>query len=261
MDIVIPSMGRADKQESLKHLVAAGLGPKIKLVVPDGETTHYVQHMHDGVELWTTPPNIKGIADTRQWILDNIGTDDACIMVDDDLTFAKRRKDEPTKLEDMTPAELQHAFFQLEDVLLTECPHAGFACREGANRVTDPRIYNTRILRVLGYNRHTLKINNIAFGRVQVMEDFDVALRLLRTGLPNVVLNLIAHNQKGSGLAGGCSTYRTPQVQAQAAHALAALHPGYVKVVQKSTKTAWGGGTRTDVNIQWKKAHHDSLNF
>jgi hypothetical protein len=32
------------------------------------------------------------------------------------------------------------------------------------------------------------------------------------------------------------------------------LHPNIVSVVEKTTKTAWGGGTRMDVIIQWKKA-------
>lgn len=254
MNIVIPSMGRAHSQESLKHLRAAGLF--VTIVVPYDEYDAYKHHVTAGVLVVAPPPGVKGIADTRQWMLDNVGKDAACIMVDDDLVFSKRRRDDPTKLEDITPEELRDAFYQLEDVLITECPHAGFACREGANRVTDARIHNTRILRVLGYNRLTLANEYIAFGRTQVMEDFDVALRLLRAGYPNTVLNLIAHNQKASGAAGGCSTYRTPQVQEQAALALAELHPGYVKVVTKETKTAWGGGVRTDVNIQWKKAYH-----
>jgi hypothetical protein len=34
------------------------------------------------------------------------------------------------------------------------------------------------------------------------------------------------------------------------------LHPGFVKLVQKSNKTDKKNfGTRTEVNIQWKKAH------
>jgi hypothetical protein len=251
---VIPSMGRAHRQESLKQLRAAGLF--VTVVVPMAELADYLHHTEDPwVRVVGTPATIKGIADTRQWILENVGVDDAIIMVDDDMVFSKRRTDEPTKLTDISSDELYKAFQQLEYALKTHA-HAGFACREGANRVTSSHIYNTRILRVLGYNRAVLRQHNIAFGRVQVMEDFDVALRLLRAGLHNVILNHVAHNQKGSGAAGGCSTYRTPQVQAAAAYALAALHPGYVKVVQKTTTTAWGGGTRTDVTIQWKKAYN-----
>ena len=94
----------------------------------------------------------------------------------------------------------------------------------------------------------------ITFGRLEVMEDFDVALRLLRAGHDNVILNNWANNQAGSGKEGGCSHFRTPELHAACASKLASLHPGFVKVVQKTTKGAWGGGTRTDVNIAWKKA-------
>jgi hypothetical protein len=90
---------------------------------------------------------------------------------------------------------------------------------------------------------------------MEVMEDFHVALSLLEAGYSNRIMNHYAHNQKGSGTAGGCSHFRTPELHAKNEHLLAALHPDVVKVVQKETKGAWGGGTRTDVNIQWKKAY------
>jgi hypothetical protein len=198
---------------------------------------------------------LEGIAYKRQWIMENVGTADAICMLDDDLTFFKRRTDDPTKLEDITPLELQDKFRHMENLLLGKYPHVGFAAREGANRVTTPLIENTRIMRVLGYNRATLAREGITFGRMKVMEDFDVALALLTKGYENAIINTVAHNQKGSGTVGGCSVWRTPQIQAQAAHKLAELYPGIVKVVEKTTKTAWGGGTRTDVTIQWKAAY------
>jgi len=254
MDIVIPSTKRADRQDSVKQLTAAGI--PVSVVVPNGEYLEYVRHLGRNplVTILETPVAIKGIADTRQYILDNVGVSDIVAMVDDDLVFSKRRTDDPTKLTTIRPTELVNAFDELRN-MLTQYPHVGFASREGANRITTELAWNTRILRVLGYNRKVLKRLNVSFGRVKVMEDFDVALQLLRQGCPNVILNSYAHNQKGSGAVGGCSTYRTLQVQAQAAHDLAALHPEYVSVVQKFTKTAWGGGTRTDVKIQWKKAY------
>jgi hypothetical protein len=203
-------------------------------------------------------PGTTGIADKRQWIMENVGKSDAICMLDDDLTFFKRRTDDPTKLEDITPAELSAAFKKMEALLLDAFPHVGFAAREGANRVIAPFTYNTRIMRVLGYNRRVLKKEGILFGRMKVMEDFDVALSLLTKGYENAIINTVAHNQKGSGAVGGCSVWRTPQVQAQAALKLAELYPGIVKVVEKTTKTAWGGGTRTDVTIQWKAAYAKS---
>lgn len=139
--------------------------------------------------------------------------------------------------------------------LLHSTPHVGFGSREGGNRVTVDYSHNTRIMRVLGYDRNLLMKECITFDRLPVMEDFDVALRLLRLGHPNMVINTVVHNQAGSGKTGGCSHFRTKEVQAEAAYKLQRLHPGFVKVVTKSTKSAWGGGERTDVNIQWKKCY------
>jgi hypothetical protein len=255
MDIVIPTRGRYKQQETLKHLLDAGL--YVTLVVPKDEYYAGLYSFYEELHQVTVVPypGLEGIAYKRQWIMETVGKQDAICMLDDDLTFFKRRTDAPDKLEDITPVELRAAFNKMECLLLDAFPHVGFAAREGANRVIASFIYNTRIMRVLGYNRRVLKKEGIAFGRIKVMEDFDVALSLLTKGYENVIINTVAHNQKGSGAVGGCSAWRTPQVQAQAALRLSELYPGIVKVVEKTTKTAWGGGTRTDVTIQWKKAY------
>ena len=211
--------------------------------------------------LWrvvTLPDAIRTIAPTRQWIVENVGEEKALVMVDDDLVFYKRRDDDAEKLRDISPVELRHAFFQLEKELLSGAAHAGFAPREGANRCTSKFMTNTRIMRVLGYRRDVLLKECITFGRLPVMEDFDVALRLLRAGYHNIILNDYAHNQAGSGKEGGCSHFRTKELHAACAEKLAELHPRFVRVVEKTTKGAWGGGTRKDVFIQWKKAYDSS---
>jgi hypothetical protein len=96
------------------------------------------------------------------------------------------------------------------------------------------------------------------FDRLKVMEDFDFTLTLLENGGRNAVTLDYVWNQTGSNQPGGCSDYRTAEVQAKAAKELAKLHPGVVKVVEKEVigKTSWGGmKTRTDVRIQWRKAY------
>jgi len=67
------------------------------------------------------------------------------------------------------------------------------------------------------------------------------------------VLNKWVTNQHGSNLAGGCSHYRTQEVQEESARKLAELHPGLVSVVKKAAKN-WGWAERTDVTVGWKKA-------
>ena len=250
MQIFIPTYGRAGSQTTYRALVGAGL--IVTLVVQDRERGLYCAYPH--VEV--LPPHIQTIAPTRQYILDHLVHSRTFCMVDDDLVFYARRTDDPTKLRDITPTELAAAFAGMGAHLnLPGVAHVGFAAREGANRNVAENLDNTRIMRVLGYHAPTLTYLGLKFDAMEVMEDFHVALSLLEAGYSNRIMNHYAHNQKGSGTAGGCSHFRTPELHAKNAHLLAALHPDVVKVVQKETKGAWGGGTRTDVNIQWKKAY------
>lgn len=255
MDIIIPTYGRAAAQTTLEALPRVEPYDKIILVVQDREKELYAKY--DGVfDLRVLPPAIQTIAHTRQWILEYVGTDDKMLMLDDDLTFFKRRKDDLTKFEDTNHADIYDMFYAI-DHRLSNFAHVGVAAREGGNRITDKTIGNTRIMRVLGYRRDILVKENIRFDVMEVMEDFYVALALLKEGYPNLVENQWCHNQAGSGREGGCSAYRTPELQEMNAHALADFHEPYVRVVEKTTKTAWGGGTRTDVVISWKKAFED----
>lgn len=258
MDIIIPTLGRKGHQETLNQLWCAGLRPVVVVQQEEYEEDAYwrdIKNVYSGISVAVLPGRIETIAPTRQWILENVGSSRTLVMLDDDLTFYKRRDDEPEKLRDITNDELKVAFGQLEIQLTLEgYAHAGFAAREGANRNTARYLENTRIMRVLGYRRDILLQEKLRFDEMEVMEDFHVALSLLERGYPNVILNDYAHNQAGSGKAGGCSTFRTPEMQARNAHLLAKLHP-HAQAVQRVTKGSFGGGERTDVRIQWKKAY------
>jgi hypothetical protein len=247
MQIFIPTYGRSSTQPTFHALQAAGLDPVL--------VVQYREHgKYHGCPVNILPNYIRTIAPTRQYILDHFVTDDTFCMVDDDLVFFKRRDDDKTKLREITPSELYNAFHNMSIMLGRTYPHAGFASREGANRNTQEWVYDTRIMRVLGYDATVLRDYEIRFDDMEVMEDFHVALQLLERGYHNVILNDYAHNQAGSGAAGGCSHFRTPELHAANAEKLATFHPRYVKVVEKTTKGAWGGGTRKDVVVQWKKA-------
>ena len=243
LEIYIPTLGRK-VQETYQNLPAS-LQARVIFVCSRSEDAPTVPCK----EIWV--PGTQGIAATRQAILER--ATGAFAMLDDDLRFATRRTDDPTKFEDASDYDINLAFERL-DGALKQVAHSGMATREGGNRYTMPYVWNTRILRILGYHAPTLKEKGIRFDRLPVMEDFDVALQLLRLGHPSCSLNWIVHDQKSSNAAGGCSTYRTMEVQAKAAHALQALHPQFVTIVKKQTKTAWNGQERTDVRIQWKRA-------
>lgn len=257
IDIVIPTYGRQDNQETLKQLVAAGIKPILVVQHREIGEGAYWEYRKDA-DIYVLPDEIRTIAPTRQHILDSVGDSNQLCMVDDDLTFYHRREDDASKLREITPDELRQAFTDLEMSLKLSYAHVGFAAREGANRNTSGVVENTRIMRVLGYSRPALKAIGARFDEMEVMEDFHVALSLLENGYKNAILNMYAHNQAGSGRKGGCSHFRTPQLQEDNALKLHALHTKYVSVVEKTTKGAWGGGVRTDVRVQWKKAWDES---
>lgn len=251
MDLYIPSTGRAALQTTV-FVLPAYWQRVTTLVVYAHELDFYRAAVPKGVAVVAVPPRVKRIGMKRQWILDTCKTSRLC-MLDDDLEFYVRRTDEPDHFLGATDANIGDMLATIEQTLSPEVPHAGVCPREGGNRMLADG-YCMRMCRVLGYHVPVVRSTEARFDRNPPMEDFDMTLQLLRAGHPNKVLHGWAQGQKGSNTVGGCSGYRTLEVQAKAANNLARLHKGFVKVVQKTTKTAWGGATRTDVVVQWKRA-------
>lgn len=244
MEIYIPTRGRVF-QETFSSLPQDIRG-KIRFVAPSG-TDHIL-----GFNVLRTPTEINGIGPTRQWIIDQAKSDKV-VMLDDDLVFATRRQDEPTKFTPSLPKEIVLLFSDIERHL-DHFAHVGVATREGGNREIADAVVNTRLLRILAYRTDILRNEGTRFDRLEFMEDFDVTLQLLRRGYSNCKINWIVHNQRSSNASGGCSTYRTLEKQSLAARGLKALHPEFVSVVTKTTKSAWNGNTREDVVIGWKRS-------
>ena len=251
MKIIIPSHKRSGKMTTWKNL------PEELQAIT--QVAVYAEEISDyrGYPLMVLPPGLRGIANKREYISKNAGSDKVLIL-DDDLTFAKRRTDEPTKVLPNDPIDTINMVAEVKSVL-NQVAHGAIATREGGNRDTDEYKYNTRALRAHFFRTDVLFKEGVRVNEVQLMEDFHVTLRLLRLGYYNVILNKWVTNQHGSNTAGGCSETRTLATHAQAAHALKELHPEFVSVVKKKTKTAWGGEERTDVVIQWKKAFNSSM--
>lgn len=256
MLIFVHSSGRANiSLPTLDHLMAGPLRDSVRLVVQAREEAQYRFHVNSiiGDNVIVLPPKITRLSPTRQWLLEN-SPDDKFILMDDDLAFACRRHDDPTRFLNSEPEETAKALLKME-VLLDKYAHVGMLGREGGNRVTASIVYCTRMMRVLGYKRSIVHEKvGARFDRVPIKQDFDMTLQLLRAGYDNAVLATHVQNQAGSNTAGGCSVYRNPGMMRTVSLQLAKLHPGFVKVVEKETKSAWGGGVRTDVQVAWKKA-------
>lgn len=249
MLIVIPSSGRATRQITLRALPES-IRSKVHLCLYPCEVDAYA--FNPGLRM-VVDPEVQGIAQKRQWILDHT-TDSKVVMLDDDLVFATRRSDSPTKFRASTDQDIQSMFIEI-GLLLDSYAMVGVSGREGANRNTERLLENTRLMRVLAYRADVLFDEDVSAADGNVMNDFYTVLSLLTRGRQVVNINWIVQNQHGSDTTGGCSAYRTSEAQTAAALVLQAKFPRFVKVVQKETKTAWGGKPRTDVIIQWKKAY------
>lgn len=240
------------KQITLRELKA--LLPSIKpiIVCPVGEVQWHRGYGED-IEILGCP--YSGIGPTRQWILENSKTR-GVLMLDDDLYFSQR-----SPVEQVTPlvqsTDLTPLMQWISDQLDAGFVHGGISARQGNQhiphawtdciRVNNAHFFDAEVYRELG----------IRFDRIPVMEDFDVTLQLLTKGYPNRVAYHYCWSQRGSGLSGGCSSYRTPDVQAQAAGQLYTFWPNFVEIVEKtaiSGGSVFAGRPRIDVNIAWQKA-------
>ena len=258
MKIFIPTKSRVDNQRTLRFM-PEDLRKQCVLVVDENEADDY-RKVHK--TLLVVPNHLKGISAVRKYIWDTSDDPRIC-MLDDDLKFHIRSGD-GHKLRSCEPDEYYKIFELLDRYMDMGYGHCGISDRNGNNRKVGNSVEelfeeNTRYIRVLAYDLNICK-GRAKHGRVEVMEDFDIALQLLRNGVPNIVSYYYAQGQVQSNADGGCSTYRTQEVQAKAAEKMKLMHPDFVRVVEKETKTEWGWGSRKDVVISWKKAYASSRN-
>ena len=248
MLIYIHTAGRPDKQTTLKSF-SPELIKRTRLVVQDAEKDRYYKFPNVVV----LPGDIDRLSPTRQWILENAESN-KFVMMDDDLTFAFRTFSSGTKLHKAELDNVAVMFHEIETALDHHI-HVGVSAREGNNRVKADFKEIARMMRLLAYDKQKVLDTGAKFDRIDTKQDFDMTLQLLRKGYKNLVFYKYAHNQSGSNARGGCSVYRNPEMMDRCSNELAALHPDFVKVVEKYTKTSWGVGIRTDVRIAWKKAY------
>lgn len=255
--IVIPTKGRAHKQTTLVSL-PAHIRRKVRLVVYKNEAKHYRLCWPDQ-PLWVVPLSVRGIAEKRRYLIENTKTR-FLLMIDDDFRFCYRPTMKSGSLiyldeNDERFVRMFKRMRYLADVYL----HVGISHRSGNHNAKEPLKFNSRIAGTYMLDLVRLKRADVELGRLEVMEDFDITLQLLRKGYENVVLYRYCYNHMGySNAKGGCSSFRTPDVQKRAAIRLAELHHPFVKVIERKASTWQGMTTRTDVIVYWKKAFQSS---
>lgn len=264
MEIFINSIGRENKQVTINYLEKKNLNVTT-LVTTKNEYSKYKKSLKGIVKIEAMPKKLtgKGLSKQRQWVFDELATENYICFLDDDLNFY-RRKDK--KLKKCSKRDFSDLLTIWENWLIDnkQIGIVGVSARGGNNFVEDSYDECCRLMSAYMFKKNILLKNNIRFDRVKLRQDFDVVLSLLENGYKNRVSYDFAHEQAfGSGTEGGCSEYRTPELMESEAILLRKLHPAVISIVQKETKSGWdnmktsenGMRIRTDVKVQWKKAY------
>lgn len=254
MHIYIPSLGRWGRPNTIEHLPER-YKKQAAVVVHTSEARQYRKN---GFK--TIKTDSQGIANVRHWVMDRAKQKGQkyVLFLDDDMSFNVRKEG---KLVKANSEEVGEMIDLLVSWLDEGFAHVGISARQGNHTVEEEYAEITRMNNAYAYNVQKYHEIGARFDKLQVMEDFYVTLQFLKAGLPNRVTYEYAWGQRKSGEEGGCSGYRTGEVQKQAAIQLSKAFPGVVKVKTKTSKNEWAGigKVRTDVVIQWKKAYKPAI--
>lgn len=255
MNLYIMSRGRAGKVTTLKSIPEEWRS-RTFLVVSHGEWTDY-KDAHPGWNVIEAPRDITNYSQKFQWILDGTEVDhnDKAVILDDDLVFSKRTiVANKISLRTITdPALINPLFMYMED-LLDEYALVGVHPRQMGQNTKPPLVENGRIICIQGINRK--KIGRVKVDHFPILADVILNLTLLSRGQPNAIITTHFQDHGPCQAPGGCSIYRTPEMQREAAEFLAQTWPEFVKVVERRPKVAkWMGDVRYDYTAQWKKLY------
>lgn len=261
--ILILTKGRVGKQLTFAALPQR-LRDKVIFVCPKEEIKEHCRTISvdemGAAKFLPEPPGIR-IAAKRKWVWE-IATEaeaDTIYTVDDDLRFFRRDADR--KPHPLDPAGVGEMFDYL-DAALANYLMVGISMRYmNNNKIRDQDIGAQQLM------LHGMRVRDINFltnarwrTELEIMEDFDFLLQLLRCGQPNFVSNIYMHDQKPNA-PGGCSDYRDQAMYESCARKLAWLHPGVVTLKNYAEGIVRSGvNTRLQPHIAYKKALRQGRN-
>jgi len=269
MKIIIPTKSRVDIQFTANQLIMANIPHKYKcyMVIPRSEEAEYVKRYGDNFQIVLI--DCEGINNVRQYIIEHCTVEDnKILMMDDDLRFFERPDIDDVSLYQATKEQIVEMIWWIENQLETFA-HCSIAARTQNFQLTSRmqraesfELEVVRPYRIYGFRKDIVlgeKLDFHAGLQINTMDDFHMTLNLLELGYPNIVSCRWAHDQCTSNSRGGCSTYRDLELLKTCALNLKEKHSQVVTIVEKETKSSWGGTpdkpiTRTDVRIQWQKA-------
>lgn len=272
MNLYIMSRGRAGKVTTLAS-IPPSWRHKTFLIVPQSEFHDYVKHhAKDGTGITAAPYFVTNYSQKFQWILNGLPLpledwitgrgevppykwEDKAVILDDDLVFSKRN--EQGKLITVRdPVLLEPMWCKVEE-LLDAYPLVSVHPRQMGHATPPGHVENGRVICVQGINRSL--IGPVKVDQHPILADVRLNLTLLGRGDRNALITDYFQDHGPCQAPGGCSIYRTPQLQELAIDSLVERWPGYVrKVIRKPKQAKWLGDERVEYTAQWKKLQRDA---
>lgn len=239
MKIIIPSRGRPDNVRTLECLVH----DDVTLVVPKDEVTTYANRVgmrHPEVQIVSV--DCANIMEKRQFVLDRWARGHKIVMMDDDLRFRRRGPD--GKFHAAVATDIGLMLRRIDEMLNVYC-HGGisdeFMCQHNPPGHVTRRRYN----QVLAYNFTRIEAPRY---RLTINEEHDLHLQLLRNKHVGFVLTDFTKGSKFNA-SGGCSTWRTPELELSQFQEFEKMWPGIVSLrPNKNSLCGWS------TSVRWRKA-------
>ena len=263
LTLIIPTHGRVNKQITLAALPDA-LRSQVVLVSSLPEEAKELRRLHPANEV-VVAKGTTSIATKRHWIMKNLGgagnsIDRMLFMMDDDIAFFERcppkwrvwqeeRKAYAVKTGAPAGTALMMRRYPSDKILLKlfqdldkrvdshDPAMIGIAHRRHSDKCQESWHINGRMMYAFGVDPVRYKKLKIRFDAVRSREDFHVVLSMLRAGQQVHSYVELLNNEYGAfHSAGGCHTEWSVEFGNSQAYVLAALHPGFVKVVDRAYK-------------------------
>lgn len=196
-------------------------------------------------------------------------SDKVCIL-DDDLVFSQKVLVPHTgpirpmveSLRTIYPKDsmLLGPMFDQMETLLESYPLVGIHPRQMGQNTKPPHVENGRIICVQGINKKL--VGKVRVDQFPILADVVLNLTILARGQKNALITTFFQDHGPCQAPGGCSIYRTPEMQRVAVDYLANRFPEFVKQVTRKPKVAkWMGDERHEYTAQWKKLHAAGVDF
>lgn len=206
------------------------------------------------------PPHVDNYSKKMKWIIEDGMKDgeECCCIIDDDLVFSRQwiKPDGKIGLKTIDGADTETllTLFAYMELLLEDTALVGVHPRQMGHLQKPPYNDNGKVICVQGINRRL--VGDIPYlDKFPILSDVVLNATLLARGQGNKILTTFFQDWGSCNAPGGCSLYRTPEMQAEACYWLEERFGPYIKAVEKEAKSGWLGGKRVDFRGQWKKLY------